>query len=227
MLVRWAHPTRGLLTPDQFVAIAENAGLIESIGEHLLRKACAQHTRWRTEGLAPKRLAVNVSTRQLRQASFWELVQGALAAADMPAAALEIEITESLLLEDAPEVVANLARLEGMGVKVAIDDFGTGYSSLAYLKRLPIHVVKIDRTFMRDTPTSDDAATIVKTIVAMARSLRKEVIAEGIESSEQVAFLLAIGCHRGQGFAISRALPADEFGAYLRTQGGGQTAQAL
>ena len=227
MLVRWAHPTRGLLAPDQFIAIAENAGLIESIGEHLLRKACAQHSRWRSEGIAPKRLAVNVSTRQLRQASFWERVRGALAAADMPAAGLEIEITESLLLDDAPEVVANLARLEGMGVKVAIDDFGTGYSSLAYLKRLPIHVVKIDRAFMRDTPASDDAATIVKTIVAMARSLRKEVIAEGVESSDQIAFLLAIGCHRGQGFAISRPLPVEEFGAYLLAKTSGKPAQAL
>ncbi len=218
MLVRWAHPSRGLLAPDQFISIAENAGLIESIGEHLLRKACAQHSRWRGEGLALKRLAVNVSTRQLRQANFWELVQTVLVAADMPASSLELEITENLLLEDAPEVVANMARLEGMGVKVAIDDFGTGYSSLAYLKRLPIHVVKIDRVFMRDAPGSDDAATIVKTIVAMAQSLRKEVIAEGVESNEQISFLLAIGCHHGQGFAISPPLLAEEFAAYLRAK---------
>jgi EAL domain-containing protein (putative c-di-GMP-specific phosphodiesterase class I) len=218
MLVRWAHPSRGLLAPDQFISIAENAGLIEGIGDHLLRKACAQYSRWRGEGLAFKRLAVNVSTRQLRQVNFWELVRAALTAADMAAANLELEITENLLLDDVPEVVANLARLESMGVRVAIDDFGTGYSSLAYLKRLPIHVVKIDRVFMRDAPATDDAATIVKTIVAMARSLRKEVVAEGVENNEQISFLLAIGCHEAQGFAISPPLPPPEFAAFLRTR---------
>lgn len=218
MLVRWAHPTRGALAPDQFISVAENAGLIESVGEHLLRKACAQHSRWRSDGLAPGRLAVNVSARQLRQSNFWDIVHRALTDAGVPAASLELEITESLLLEDAPEVAANFSRLEDMGVRLAIDDFGMGYSSLAYLKRLPIHAVKIDRAFIREIPGSDDAGTIVNTIIAMARSLRKEVIAEGVETGEQAAFLLASGCHLAQGFGISRPLPADEFAAYLRTQ---------
>ena len=216
MLVRWNHPTRGLLGPDQFIPVAEQSGLIEGIGAYLLRRACAQHSRWRADGIAPGRLAVNVSSRQLRQANFWEVVRESLTAADMSASSLELEITESLLLEDASEVMANFSRLQGMGVRLAIDDFGTGYSSLAYLKRLPIHMIKIDRAFIRDVPASDDAGTLVSMIIAMAGSLRKEVIAEGVETEEHIAFLLDNGCHLAQGFGISRPLPVEEFVAYMR-----------
>lgn len=218
VLVRWAHATRGLLTSNQFITVAENAGLIESIGEHLLRKACAQYGTWLREGIAPSRLAVNVSARQLRQRNFCDLVQSALAEADMPAAHLELEITESLLLADAPEVVANFSRLEALGVTLAIDDFGTGYSSLSYIKRLPVDAIKIDRTFIRDVPASDDACTLVNTVISMARSLRKEVIAEGVETDAQVQFLLESGCHIAQGFAISMPLDANDFAAYMRAR---------
>jgi diguanylate cyclase (GGDEF)-like protein len=216
MLARWNHPTRGLLAPDQFIAVAEYTGLIESIGEHLLRQACIRYSRWQADGYAPPRLAVNVSSRQFRQARFWEVVRDSMAAANMSASSLELEITESLLLEDSSEVMANFSRLEGMGVRLAIDDFGMGYSSLAYLKRLPIHAVKIDRSFIRDIPGSEDASTLANTIIVMARSLKKDVVAEGVETEEHVAFLLRNGCHLAQGFGISRPLPPDEISAYLR-----------
>ena len=216
MLVRWNHPTRGLLGPDQFIPVAEQIGLIESIGAHLLRRACAQYSRWRADGIALGRLAVNASSRQFRQINFWEVVRDSLAAANMSASSLELEITESLLLEDSSEVMANFSRLQGMGVRLAIDDFGVGYSSLSYLKRLPIHMVKIDRAFIRDVPASEDAGTLVSMIIAMARSLKKEVIAEGVETEEHIAFLLDNGCHLAQGFVISRPLPAEEFVRYMR-----------
>jgi diguanylate cyclase (GGDEF)-like protein len=216
MLARWHHPTRGLLGPDQFISVAEQTGLIESIGTHLLRNACAQYSRWRADGIALGCLAVNVSSRQFRQINFWEVVRDSLAAANMSASSLELEITESLLLEDSSEVMANFSRLQGMGVRLAIDDFGMGYSSLSYLKRLPIHSVKIDRAFIRDVPASDDAGTLVRMIIAMARSLKKEVIAEGVETEEHIAFLLDNGCHLAQGFGISRPLPVEEFVDYMR-----------
>jgi len=216
MLVRWNHPTRGLLGPDLFISVAEQIGLIESIGAHLLRRACAQYSRWRADGIALERLAVNASSRQFRQINFWEVVRDSLADANMSASSLELEITESLLLEDSSEVTANFSRLQGMGVRLAIDDFGMGYSSLSYLKRLPIHMVKIDRAFIRDVPASDDAGTLAGTIIAMARALKKEVIAEGVETEEHIAFLLDNGCHLAQGFGISRPLPAEEFVSYIR-----------
>jgi diguanylate cyclase (GGDEF)-like protein len=215
MLVRWNHPTRGLLGPDQFISVAEQTGLIESMGAYLLRRACEQYSRWRAEGIVLKRLAVNVSSRQFRQANFWEVVRESLAAANMPAANLEIEITESLLLEDSSEVMNNFSRLQAMGVRLVIDDFGMGYSSLAYLKRLPIHAIKIDHTFMRGVPASDDDNTLVSMIIAMGASLRKEVIAEGVETEEHIAFLLDNGCHLAQGYVISRPIPVEEFAAYV------------
>jgi diguanylate cyclase (GGDEF)-like protein len=216
MLVRWAHPTRGLLMPDKFISLAENAGLIESIGEHLLFRACAQYGRWRADGFEPGRLAVNVSSRQLRQRDFTDIVARALAAANLPASCLELEITESLLLDDAPEIVINFDRLKELGVRLAIDDFGTGYSSLAYLRRLPIHTIKIDRAFIRDVPRSEDASALVNTIISMARLLNKEIIAEGVENAEHAAFLLASGCQLAQGFGISRPLPAEEYARFVQ-----------
>jgi len=216
MLVRWNHPTRGLVGPDQFIPVAEQTGLIEGIGAHLLRRACAQYICWHADGIVLGRLAVNTSSRQFRQANFWEVVRDSLAAVNMSAASLELEITESLLLEDSSDVMANFSRLQAMGVRLAIDDFGMGYSSLAYLKRLPIHAVKIDRAFIRDVPASDDAGTLVGMIIAMAGSLKKEVIAEGVETEEHVAFLLDNGCHLAQGYMISRPLSVEEFVAYMR-----------
>lgn len=219
MLLRWNHPIRGLLGPDQFIPVAEQTGIIDDLGERVLRWACAQYSRWHADGHAPGHLSVNVSSRQFRQINFWEIVRASLAAANMASSSLMLEVTESLLLEDSLEVTTNFNRLQGMGVRLAIDDFGMGYSSLAYLKRLPIHSVKIDRAFMHDVPASDDAGTIVSMIIAMAGLLKKEVIAEGVESEEHIAFLLGNGCHLAQGFGISQPLSAEDFNAYMRAAG--------
>jgi len=217
MLVRWQHPERGRLMPAQFIGIAENAGLIESLGESLLQHACHEFGTWIRQGTAPERLALNVSSRQFRQTNFADLVRAAIEAADVPPQRLELEITETLLLQDADEVIANFSRLQALGVRLVIDDFGTGYSSLAYLKRFPIHAVKIDRSFIRDVPTSDDAGTLVDTIIAMTNALHREVIAEGVETEAQVSFLRARHCYCIQGHYVSEALPKDQFLHFLRT----------
>ncbi len=217
LLVRWQHPERGLLGPSQFVTIAENAGLIEQLGEHLLRRACSEFGAWIRQGVAPERIAVNVSSRQFRHTNLADAVRRALETADVAPHRLELEITESLLLQDADEVVANVGRLQAMGVRLVIDDFGTGYSSLAYLKRFPIHAVKIDRSFIRDVPASDDAGILVDTIIAMASALKREVVAEGVETEAQAAFLRARQCYYIQGYYVSRPLPTDEFLRFLRT----------
>ncbi len=216
LLVRWQHPQRGLIPPAQFIAIAENAGLIEPMGERLLQMACREFGAWIGQGMAPERLAVNVSSRQFRQSNFADTVRRAIEAAGIAPQRLELEITESLLLQDADEVVANFARLQAMGVRLVIDDFGTGYSSLAYLKRFPIHAVKIDRGFLRDVPASDDAGTLVETIIAMARALRRDVIAEGVETQAQIEFLEERRCFCIQGYYVSEPLPTEEFVRFLR-----------
>jgi diguanylate cyclase (GGDEF)-like protein len=220
LLVRWQHPERGLIPPTQFISVAENAGLIEPLGERLLQTACREFGAWIAQGVAPERLAVNVSSRQFRQSNFSDIVRRAIEAANIAPHRLELEITESLLMQDADEVVANFSRLLAMGVRLVIDDFGTGYSSLAYLKRFPIHAVKIDRGFMRDVPASDDAGTLVETIIAMARALRRDVIAEGVETEAQLAFLQERRCFCVQGYYMSEPLPTEEFVRFLRAAPG-------
>jgi EAL domain-containing protein (putative c-di-GMP-specific phosphodiesterase class I) len=217
LLVRWQHPTRGLVAPAHFIPIAENAGLIEPLGAWLLEAACREFGAWVRQGMAPERIAVNVSSRQFRQTNFADIVRRAIEAADIAPHRLELEITESLLLQDADEVAANFTRLQPMGVRLVIDDFGTGYSSLAYLKRFPIHAVKIDRGFIRDVPASDDAGTLVETIIAMAQALRRDVIAEGVETEAQIAFLRARRCFHIQGYHVSKPLPTEEFVRWMRT----------
>jgi diguanylate cyclase (GGDEF)-like protein len=217
LLVRWQHPERGLIPPTQFISVAENAGLIEPLGEHLLQMACREFGMWIRQRIAPERLAVNVSSRQFRQSNFADIVRRAIEASNIAPHRLELEITESLLMQDADEVVANFSRLQAMGVRLVIDDFGTGYSSLAYLKRFPIHAVKIDRGFIRDVPASDDAGTLVETIIAMAQALRRDVIAEGVETEAQLAFLRERRCFCIQGYYVSEPLPTEEFVRFLRT----------
>lgn len=217
LLVRWQHPERGLIPPAQFISIAEDAGLIAPLGERLLQRGCNEFSAWIRQGMAPDRLAVNVSSIQFHQTDFADVVRRAIEAADIAPQRLELEITEGLLLQDADEVVANVTRLQALGVRLAIDDFGTGYSSLAYLKRFPIHVVKIDRSFIRDVPADDDAGTLVETIIAMASALKREVIAEGVETEAQVDFLRARKCFCIQGYYVSKPLPTEEFRRFLRT----------
>lgn len=208
-LLRWRHPARGLIPPAQFIPLAEETGLIVPIGAWVLATACAQAAAWRAAGYAPLRLAVNISARQFMQPGLIETVQAALADSGFDGAALELEITESLLMQNVESTLHSLAALHRMGVHLSIDDFGTGYSSLSYLKRFAIDRLKIDRSFVKDIPRDADGAAITNAIIAIAHKLGLEVVAEGVETPEQVAFLCANGCDVMQGFYYSRPLAAD------------------
>ncbi|HYD81870.1 MAG TPA: EAL domain-containing protein, partial [Paucimonas sp.] len=214
-LVRWHHPTRGLVSPLEFIPLAEEAGLIEAIGEWVLRTSCAQLQRWIKSGLPVIRVSVNLSVKQVLQSDFALTVERALEDTGLPPHLLELEITESTLMEHAEDTLEALERLRSLGVRLTIDDFGTGYSSLAYLKRFPVDVIKIDRSFVRDVPHDADDAAIVKGIIALAHSLRLEVVAEGVESEAQLEFLRAQSCDMLQGYYLSMPVPADQFGRYL------------
>ncbi|PWF42252.1 EAL domain-containing protein [Massilia glaciei] len=215
-LVRWHHPTRGDVVPVEFIPLAEETGLINRLGEWVLRTACAQAQQWRVEGLPMMRLAVNVSVRQLLQKNFAATVEAALVDTGLAPELLELEITESTLMEHAQDTLQALDRLRQLGVRLSIDDFGTGYSSLSYLKRFPVDIIKIDRSFVRDVPQDADDAAIVTGIIALAHSLRLEVVAEGVETEAQRAFLRGQNCDLLQGFWLSPALPAEGFSELIR-----------
>ena len=214
-LVRWNHPERGLLSPLNFIQLAEETGLIEPLGEWVLRSACSQFVSWRSRGLGIPRIAVNVSPRQFKQKTFLGMVTDVLAQTGMSPDALELEITETLLMDATRDVEITLSKLSGMGIRLALDDFGTGYSSLAYLKRFPVDIVKIDRSFVKDLPHDESSGAITAAIVAMAHALHKHVVAEGVTDAEQVAFLRNVRCDFVQGFQLSRPLPAAELDAFL------------
>lgn len=217
-LLRWHHPLRGLIAPDQFIPLAEETGLIIPIGEWVLRSACQQLQNWRVEGLADLRVAVNLSVRQLLQKNFSSTVAAILAETGLPPAMLELEITESTLMENAQDTLATLHSLHALGVRLSIDDFGTGYSSLSYLKRFPVDILKIDRSFVLDVPQDSDDMAIVSAIIALAHSLRLEVVAEGVETEAQLAFLRTRDCDLLQGYFLSPALPAQQCAELLRAQ---------
>jgi diguanylate cyclase (GGDEF)-like protein/PAS domain S-box-containing protein len=214
-LVRWRHPQRGMVPPAEFIPVAEEAGLIGAIGERVLRRACAQASAWRRAGHDRLQLAVNCSARQFQDERFVARVESILLEAGLPAARLELEITESIVMRRTEDVNARLLELERMGVRISIDDFGTGYSSLSYLKRLSIHQLKIDRSFVRDIGTDPDDAAIVNAIIAIAHTLGLKVVAEGVETPGQLAYLRAAGCDLGQGYLFSAPLPAEEVGRLL------------
>ena len=214
-LMRWRHPERGMVPPVRFIPIAEETGIIDSLGEWALREAAAQSRRWSDAGHAGLRIAVNVSSRQFRSGRVVETVRSALEAAGISGSALAIELTESVIMENPKETAGMMEALRKMGVKISIDDFGTGYSSLAYLKRFPIDELKIDRSFVDGVPTDGDDAAIVAAIVAMAHSLRLRVVAEGVEGEAQLAFLRSLGCDEYQGYFASKPLPSAEWGALL------------
>jgi diguanylate cyclase (GGDEF)-like protein len=218
-LVRWNHPRRGLLSPLHFIQLAEETGLIEPLGEWVLREACRQYVAWRDEGLELPRVAVNVSARQFRQRDFAGLVSAMLQDSRMPASALELEVTETLLMDASRNIEVTLGKLGALGVRIALDDFGTGYSSLGYLKRFPVDIVKIDRAFIKDLPGDESSAAITAAIVAMAHALQKEVIAEGVAEPEQAAYLRRMRCDLMQGYHLSKPLPASEFAEFLRKAG--------
>ncbi len=216
-LIRWQHPELGMVPPHDFIGIAEENGLILPIGEWVLRAACQEVKRWHDEGLAQVKLAVNLSTRQFRQNRLKETLAGVLAETGFDPRFLEFEITESGM-ESSAEVSEVLGELKAMGISISLDDFGTGYSSLSYLKRFPIDALKIDRSFVRDIPEDLDDAAIVRAIIAMSRSLRMKVIAEGVETEEQQQFLRAEGCDEIQGFLPGRPVPPEELLQRLRSR---------
>lgn len=214
-LLRWHHPTRGLVPADTFIPLAEESGLINVIGAWVLRTACTQLQAWITSGLPILRVAVNVSVKQLLQKDFAVSVEQVLADTGLPPHLLELEITESTLMEHAEDTLLALQRLHSLGVRLTIDDFGTGYSSLAYLKKFPVDIIKIDRSFVCDVPHDADDAAIVTGIIALAHSLRLEVVAEGVETEAQLHFLREQSCDLLQGFYLSKAVPAEQFASLV------------
>ncbi len=211
-LVRWKHPELGLVSPGHFIPIAEESGLILPIGEWVLREACAQSARWRAEGMAPIHMAVNLSPAQFREADLVGVVRKALADANLPAEALELELTESMLLGKGDGTVRTLEALKALGIGLSIDDFGTGYSSLNYIKRFPIDTLKIDQSFIRDMLTSEQDSTLTTSIVLMGKGLNLTVVAEGVETRSQLGLLRVLGCDQAQGFLFSRPVAPEEIG---------------
>lgn len=214
-LIRWNHPQRGLLPPARFIAIAEDSGLVLPMGEWVLRDALRTISELHRNGFPGLRIAVNLSGRQFRQENLAEMIQGALAETGFNPAFLELELTESILMHNNEENMAMLRALKTMGTRIAIDDFGTGYSSLSYLQQFPVDVLKIDRAFVIDLPTSVSSAAIVDAIVTLAHGLGLEVVAEGVETPEQLEFLRTHGCDEGQGYYFGRPLPLAEFRVLL------------
>ena len=215
-LVRWQHPQLGTIPPADFIPVAEEIGLIGRLGEWVLNEACRQAVAWQRAGLPHIPVAVNLSALQLRSPDFLDSVRRALQSAGLDAHWLELELTESVLMHQVDSVMQTLHGLSELGIRIAIDDFGTGYSSLAYLRRLAIDKLKIDRSFIRDLSVDPEDALIVATIIRMAHSLRLRVIAEGVEASEQLATLRAQGCDEIQGYHLSRPLPADALAEFIR-----------
>ena len=218
-LVRWQHPERGLVSPLEFIPIAEETGLIVPLGAWVLRTACAQNRAWQDAGLPPMRMAVNLSARQFQRHDLLDTVAAALAESGLSAQYLQLEITEGAAMQDVDLTLAILRELKEAGVQVSIDDFGTGHSSLSYLKRFPIDVVKIDQSFVQDLTVDPNDAAIASTIIVMAHNLGLKVIAEGVETAEQLAFLRERDCDEMQGFLFSRPKPAPELDQMLRRNG--------
>jgi diguanylate cyclase (GGDEF)-like protein/PAS domain S-box-containing protein len=214
-LLRWQHAERGFIPPLEFIPVAEESGLILPIGERALKMACQQGRSWQQAGLPPLSISVNLSVVQFRRQNVVEMVRSAVGEAGLDPRLLELEITESLLMESGAGMLKVLQELRDLGVRVSIDDFGTGYSSLNYLKRLPVDVLKIDRSFIDDIPDDPDDAAIAKAIISLSHHLNLKVIAEGVETREQAAFLRANGCDEVQGYFFSQPLPAAEFEALL------------
>ena len=217
VLLRWQHPQRGMVSPAEFIPLAEETGLILPLGHWVLETACAQLALWaiRPE-MAHLTLAVNVSAQQFRQTDFVDQVLAVLGSTGANPQRLKLELTESLLVHDVQEIIEKMVALKAKGVGFSLDDFGTGYSSLSYLKRLPLDQLKIDQSFVRDILTDSNDAAIAKTVVALAQSLGLGVIAEGVETEAQRDFLAASGCHAYQGYFFSRPLPLEGFEQFAR-----------
>lgn len=215
-LLRWQSPELGMVSPANFIPLAEETGLIEQIGEWVLRTACRQNKAWQDADLPPLTVAVNLSARQLRQPNITSLIRQVLRETGLGPRWLELEITESMVMQDVDRVTDILGELKGMGIYLAMDDFGTGFSSLSYLKRFPFDKLKIDQSFVRDITSDPDNAAIAKAVIAMAHSLHLKVIAEGVETEGQLNYLRAHGCDEMQGYYFSRPVPVAEFEQLLR-----------
>ena len=215
-LLRWQHPRLGLVPPDQFIPLAEQNGCIVAIGEWILDQACRQLREWHDQGFGELRMAVNLSTVQLHHNELPRVVNNLLQVYRLPPGSLELEVTETSLMEDISTAAQHLLSLRRSGALIAIDDFGTGYSSLSYLKSLPLDKIKIDKSFVQDLMDDDDDATIVRAIIQLGQSLGMQVIAEGVETAEQEAYIIAQGCHEGQGYHYSKPLPARELTHFIR-----------
>jgi EAL domain-containing protein (putative c-di-GMP-specific phosphodiesterase class I) len=213
-LVRWQSPERGFVSPGEFIPIAEETALINPIGGLVLRRACAEAARWPD----PVRIAVNLSPLQFRTGNLLAMVMDALNQSGLPAKRLELEITETLLMDKGDQVLATLHALRALGVHISMDDFGTGYSSLSYLRSFPFDKIKIDQSFVRGLAANNDAQAIVRAIVNLGKGLGVIVTAEGIETEAELSFLRAEGCHQGQGFLFSKARPNDEVMRLLEAQ---------
>jgi len=215
-LIRWQHPEHGLVPPDLFIPLAEQNGTIIPIGEWVLDQACRQLREWHDLGFTDLRMAVNLSTVQLHHTELPRVVNNLMQIYRLPPLSLELEVTETGLMEDISTAAQHLLSLRRSGALIAIDDFGTGYSSLSYLKSLPLDKIKIDKSFVQDLLDDDDDATIVRAIIQLGKSLGMQVIAEGVETAEQEAYIISEGCHEGQGYHYSKPLPARELAAFLK-----------
>ena len=215
-LLRWQHPVHGMVPPDLFIPLAEQNGSIIAIGEWVLDQACRQLREWHDQGFTELRMAVNLSTVQLHHADLPRMVNNLLQIYRLPLRSLELEVTETGLMEDISTAAQHLLSLRRSGALIAIDDFGTGYSSLSYLKSLPLDKIKIDKSFVQDLIDDDDDATIVRAIIQLGRSLGMQVIAEGVETVEQEMYVINEGCHEGQGYLYSKPLPARELSIFLK-----------
>lgn len=218
LLLRWLHPERGIMLPVKFIPLSEESELILPIGLWVLETACAQLKAWEGEKLTRDlTLAVNVSARQFKQADFVAQVERVVEASGANPCLLKLELTESIVLENIQDTIIKMRELKTLGINFSMDDFGTGYSSLEYLKKLPLDQIKIDQSFVRDIATDPNDAAIVQTILAMAKALGLNVIAEGVETEAQRKFLVEHGCHYFRGFLFSKPMPIDQFLATLRT----------
>jgi diguanylate cyclase (GGDEF)-like protein len=215
-LLRWTHPEHGMVSPDQFIPLAEQNGTIIALGEWVLDQSCKQLREWHDLGFSNLRMAVNLSTVQLHHNELPRVVNNFLQMYRLPPRSLELEVTETGLMEDISTAAQHLLSLRRSGALIAIDDFGTGYSSLSYLKSLPLDKIKIDKSFVQDLIQDDDDTTIVRAIIQLGKSLGMQVIAEGVETSEQEAYVISEGCHEGQGYLYSKPLPARELLAFLK-----------
>jgi EAL domain-containing protein (putative c-di-GMP-specific phosphodiesterase class I) len=215
-LIRWQHPTQGLLLPMDFIYIAEETGLIVPIGEWVIKTACQQNKEWQSKGLPPIQIAINVATAQLKQTNFATTVKSILEETDLDSQYLEIELTENVIILNNSTITNNIQALKELGVKITLDDFGTGNNSLNYFKTIPIDTLKIDKSFVQNINRERNDLIIVNSIIAMANSMNLEIIAEGSETSEQINYLKKEDCHIIQGFYFSKPLPSEKIESILK-----------